>query len=430
MGKHCHKCKHHKCKCYKGPTGATGPTGISGPTGPAGDTGFVGDVGPTGSSNILTADNGLTLTGSNLQLGGPLVHDTDIPMNGFNMTFSGTGDFGIGTTSFDPINPEKLLVNADVTTSVNAIVGVGNIDDYIQLNIQNQNNGTSVSSDVVATADNGDENTNFVDMGINGSNYTDNIVGNPNDGYLYNIGQNMLMGAGSLGKNVYLFAGGTNAYTNSRMTILAPGNFPADSSGVLLNNINNTTAPTPLSAPLGIDGSGNVVVCTSALSATIWESQPSGTDGGSFISGAWRHRKLNTLDPIANGFVTVSNDQFHIQQPGTYLIFGSAPAFNAGRHQTRIFNVTTGDGIKYGTSETSQVVISSGPNAGTYPSQTRSYFYYYVSLPGPNTTIYQIEHRCTIDSFGGGLGLASGFPSGQATPQTEVYTQVTIVRIN
>ena len=44
------------------------------------------------------------------------------------------------------------------------IVGKGSINNYLQLNIQNFSSGINASSDVVATANNGDETTNFVDM--------------------------------------------------------------------------------------------------------------------------------------------------------------------------------------------------------------------------------------------------------------------------
>src|SRR5262245_49247239 len=68
---------------------------------------------------------------------------------------SSAGNFAIGTSSFNGTNPEKLIVDAGTTTSVNAIVGKGSINSYLQLNIQNQSSGSASSSDVVATANNG-----------------------------------------------------------------------------------------------------------------------------------------------------------------------------------------------------------------------------------------------------------------------------------
>lgn len=62
-----------------------------------------------------------------------------------------------------------------------------NVNSYSQLVAQNNNAGISASTDFVATADNGNDTTNYIDLGINSSGYADagfTITG-PNDGYLY-----------------------------------------------------------------------------------------------------------------------------------------------------------------------------------------------------------------------------------------------------
>jgi hypothetical protein len=135
-----------------------------------------------------------------------------------------SGSVGIGSTGFDATNPEKLLVDAGITSSVNVISGKGSINNYLQLNIQNRSTGTSASSDIVATADNGSETTNFIDMGINGSGYTNGIFGGANDGYLYNIGGNMNIGTGTAGKSIAFLTGGSSVTTNTRMFINSNGN--------------------------------------------------------------------------------------------------------------------------------------------------------------------------------------------------------------
>ncbi|MGG9961347.1 beta strand repeat-containing protein [Ferruginibacter sp. SUN106] len=142
--------------------------------------------------------------------------------NGIALT--NTGTVGIGTATFNATNPEKLVVDAGTTTSVNAIVGKGSINNYLQLNIQNQSAGTASSSDVVATANNGDETTNYIDMGINGSGNTSGVMGNANDGYLYNVGQNLLMGTATPSKSLVFMTGGTTQSTNERMRIDGNGN--------------------------------------------------------------------------------------------------------------------------------------------------------------------------------------------------------------
>src|SRR6185503_5283534 len=72
------------------------------------------------------------------------------------MRLNQSGNLAIGATTFSS-SPERLLVDAGVTNSYNVISGKGSIDNYLQLNIQNKSNGGTASSDVVATADNGNE---------------------------------------------------------------------------------------------------------------------------------------------------------------------------------------------------------------------------------------------------------------------------------
>jgi len=148
------------------------------------------------------------------------------------MRISSAGGVGIGTSNFNNANPELLVVDAGTTTStsgastssVNVIVGKGNYNNYLQLNIQNQSAGASASSDVVATADNGSEITNYVDMGINGSANTSGAMGSVDDAYLYNIGQNLLVGTGTAAKSLVFMTGGTSQATNERMRIDGTGN--------------------------------------------------------------------------------------------------------------------------------------------------------------------------------------------------------------
>ncbi|MBI2310527.1 hypothetical protein HYU90_01705, partial [Candidatus Collierbacteria bacterium] len=64
----------------------------------------------TDYENPLTFSNGLVRSVNAVKLGGTLTAATDIPLGGFNLTFSGTGNVGIGTTA--PTAP--LTVVGDV----------------------------------------------------------------------------------------------------------------------------------------------------------------------------------------------------------------------------------------------------------------------------------------------------------------------------
>ncbi len=136
------------------------------------------------------------------------------------------GNVAIGTATFDAVNPEKLVVDMGVTTSVNAIYAKGSVNSYLQTNIRNMSSGNQSSSDIVATANNGTETTNFVDLGINGSGYVYQ-TGNPietgaaNDGYLLSAGQDFYLVNNNSTKNMIFLVGGT-APTNEALRI-TPG---------------------------------------------------------------------------------------------------------------------------------------------------------------------------------------------------------------
>ncbi|MGC4036100.1 MAG: hypothetical protein QM764_09075 [Chitinophagaceae bacterium] len=153
----------------------------------------------------------------------------DLPFitnNTEKMRLTTGGNLGIGTTSFNATYPERFLADAGAsgnTNFQNVIVGKGNTNSYAQLNIQNSNAGTGASSDVVATADNGNETTNYVDMGINSSANTAGVMGGANDAYLYNIGQNFLIGNGTASKSLIFLTGGTTQSSNERMRITGTG---------------------------------------------------------------------------------------------------------------------------------------------------------------------------------------------------------------
>lgn len=139
---------------------------------------------------------------------------------------SETGNVGIGAAAFNGTNPEKLLVDAGTTTSFNVISGKGNINNYLQLNIQNRSNGGSASSDVVATANNGNESVNYIDMGINSSGYNNTglpVLSGNNTAYLYTTGANFVIGNGSLNRHLIFFTNGFAA-TDEKMRILNTGN--------------------------------------------------------------------------------------------------------------------------------------------------------------------------------------------------------------
>jgi len=114
--------------------------------------------------------------------------------------------------------PEALFVYQPSSTSYNVISGKGNLNNYLQLNIQNENNGANASSDIVATANNGSETTNYIDMGINGSSFS-GFLGGPNDAYLYATGSNFHIGNINPNTHLGFFVGGNDVNADNKFQL-------------------------------------------------------------------------------------------------------------------------------------------------------------------------------------------------------------------
>lgn len=98
----------------------------------------------------------------------------------------------VGTGSFDSINPEALHVEISGSYNIARFDAFNN--SYAQLNFQNHSGHHFASTDIVATANNGDETNHYIDLGINSENYDGGYVGYGNDAYLINVGKDMYVG--------------------------------------------------------------------------------------------------------------------------------------------------------------------------------------------------------------------------------------------
>jgi len=119
-----------------------------------------------------------------------------------------TGTFSNGSISAVPLLNNPL-----------SVVGSGN--SYMQLNIQNRSSGTFATADLVITANNGTDNANYINLGINNSGYSDSLFSNGTglDGYLFIDGGNLDIGTKTSGKFIEFHAGGsTQDKTIARIT--------------------------------------------------------------------------------------------------------------------------------------------------------------------------------------------------------------------
>lgn len=128
-------------------------------------------------------------------------------------------------------------------------------------------------------------------------------------------------------------------------------------------------------------GSNNMIIVQNAFS--------NGTSGGTFTSGAWRTRALNTVPTNNITGSTVTGNQVTLPI-GTYVVDWSAAAWNVNRHQTRWRDVTNNLTIGVGKNMRAD---SNGSGNNDSVGWTR------FSILAPTT--FELQHICeTTGTFG------------------------------
>lgn len=150
----------------------------------------------------------------------------------------------------------------------------------------------------------------------------------------------------------------------------------------------------------------------------LQDQKASGTNGGTFTSGAWRTRDLNTT--VFNSIIgfSLAANQFTLLS-GTYIIRASAPGVISARHATRLQNITDASTVLAGTSEFSSLL--SDPTEGF---TTRSFIIGDFTITA--TKVFEIQHRCDHTQATLGFGVAAG---GSFAVANELYTEAQIWKI-
>lgn len=151
----------------------------------------------------------------------------------------------------------------------------------------------------------------------------------------------------------------------------------------------------------GGGGAGDYILIRDEKATTV--------EGGTFTSGAWRTRDLNTEVADTGGHASVASNQITLAA-GTYRVSASAPTHNVTRHQTRLRDITNGVTLVLGTTGYSV-------NAS---AQDVSFVVGRFTLSG--STVIELQHRCTVTQATVGFGVA-----GQSG-ETEVYAVVELIR--
>lgn len=201
---------------------------------------------------------------------------------------------------------------------------------------------------------------------------------------------------------------GTNLTDGSIFPVkLGHGEAAAGAAKLLIQQADGTIAAYPMSGAVSMSAGGTTSIGTVLNVARLAETQATGTNGGTLTAGSWQKRNLN-IQHVDDSIVSVSAGVITFQ-PGTYLIFGEAPAFAVGKHTSRLYDTTNTSELVPGSSEVSLL------------DPTTSRFMKRVKFEA--VADVELQTYCEITKANVGKGIATGFGS------EEVFSNLTIVQI-
>lgn len=150
------------------------------------------------------------------------------------------------------------------------------------------------------------------------------------------------------------------------------------------------------------------VVVTSAGTGYLQyqDQEAQNTNGGTFTSGAWRTRVLNTEVSDSGGHGTLSSNQITLDA-GTYICSAVAPAFACDRHQLRLQNVT----------DAATVLLGSSLNTSSTATSQLGLAVLSGKFTIGASKALELQHQCQTTSATFGFGVAANFA-------TEIYASI------
>jgi hypothetical protein len=303
----------------------------------------------------------------------------------------------------------------------------GNVNSYSQINYQNLNAGTSASSDLVLTADNGTDLINYVNFGINSSTYnlgTFTITG-ANDGYIYSQSTNLAIGVATAGKSVKFFQGGTLAA--NEVARFAP------TTNNLLVGTTTDSATSKIRAAGIIESARSGAIVTATITFTGSGLVPGTYTDVPVVGGSGTGAIASSVTVILGGTVTAIT--FPTSGSGlgyvTTDLLSIAAANLGGTGTGPSFNPTTvlTGGFKFpdGTVQTSSAGVTSavvGIGSGTtYVQPIQSFTYSFTDANA--TTANHINIEASGKSNGALIAVGAITPGSGYTNGT--YTNVSLL---
>jgi hypothetical protein len=258
---------------------------------------------------------------------------------------------GSANFTFDYTSNTITVGNSTVNVQLGYVTGGGqqlqhwhaNANTYAQIQLTNANTGIAASSDLILNSDNYTDSTNYVDLGINGSNWSNTgwTINGADDGYLYAANGTMAIGTASA-KAVQFFANGTlaanevmridaganvgigNTTPNAKLQVTGTANI---SGAVAIAGITTLTANIVFSGnTISANGSAGSIgqLLTSAGSNNVYWSTPAAS-----VTGSNTQIQYNNSGALAAAVgLTFDNTTNNISVANTILFGSNATANN------------------------------------------------------------------------------------------------------
>ena len=182
-------------------------------------------------------------------------------------------------------------------------------------------------------------------------------------------------------------------------------------SEIQVNTINEYTGANGVT----IDGAliKDSLITASAPFLHIQDRRSSGTQGGTFTSGAWRTRTLQTkpTDEIGS---TLSSNQFTLPS-GTYFLQAFVAGFRVDNHRSILYNITDTADTLTGSTERSDATSDTTTHSKIFGRFTIS-----------DTKTFEIRSYCQTTAATNGFGEEGGANAGS---KDEVYIDVMIWKV-
>ena len=307
---------------------------------------------------------------------------TSVPGTNANVTVNPDGTGWFTVTNITPAyfgNVVTITGNAAATGGGALTVGpagytllptvvtqfTGNANTYAQLNVQNINSGAASTTEIVATANNGNDTTFFVDLGVAGSNYNVNAPANslgttiyPNDSYLYaqgnlatTTGGNLAIGTSTPNKSVKIFAGGINSA-----------------------NIVATVSNTGLAVTGNVSATGNVTVSGYVVTAggygnisqVDYITANTAVLGNVFFNGVRSTKVISRNTAKGGGYANIDNISFRLAAGGYAQVSTISSTYDAFWSWRQVFSGNSTSGAYTGAtlSTTYSNIGSTGMGSG------------------------------------------------------------------